>query len=154
MSLLVCIRRNISRKPKWHKSPRTRSLNCTAQRTSNDRLQLKTPMSEIVEGCTMPALIHGAARIRQNPAGRRRTSPEGGNRGMLPRGPGNLNSYGDLMLRSWVWCADDADQPDGNVASVCMCAMLARIRRIFRQHLRQETTQFQQRAKPSPIGAG
>lgn len=59
----------------------------------------------------MPALIHVAARIQQSPAGRRRTSPEGGNRGMLPRGSGNLNGYGDLTDRSWAWCGDDADQP-------------------------------------------
>lgn len=38
---------------------------------------------------------------------------------MLPRGPGNLNSYGDLTVRSGAWCADDADQAVANVAKVC-----------------------------------
>jgi hypothetical protein len=76
----------------------------------------------------MPALIHGADRIRQNPAGRRRTSPEGGNRGMLPRGLGNPNSYGDLMLCSGLGALT---MPTNRTAMLRRCAMAARIRSLF-----------------------
>jgi hypothetical protein len=99
----------------------------------------------------MPALIHGADRIRQNPAGRRRTSPEGGNRGMLPGGPGNPNGYGDLILRSGLVALTI---PTNRTAMLRRCAISTRIRSVFRSHLRQETMQFPQSAKPSPIGAG
>jgi len=44
----------------------------------------------------MPALQHETARIQQNFEGRRRTSPEGGNRGMIEGVSENATIYGDL----------------------------------------------------------
>ena len=49
-----------------------------------------------VKGCQMPALQHETVRMPQNFEGRRRTSPEGGNRGMIEGVSENATIYGDL----------------------------------------------------------
>jgi SAM-dependent methyltransferase len=53
-----------------------------------------------VKGCQMPALYARAVGTRQNSGGRRRTSLEGGNRGMRSGESGSATVYGDLNGRS------------------------------------------------------
>jgi len=49
----------------------------------------------------MPALHYMAVLLRHTAEGRRRTSPEGGNRGPRSGELGRLTVYGDLRM-SWV----------------------------------------------------
>ena len=42
----------------------------------------RAPVADAVKGCQMPALNHRPTKCQQNAKGRRRTSPEGGNRGI------------------------------------------------------------------------
>jgi hypothetical protein len=51
----------------------------------------------IVKGCRMPALMRSPVKVQRSPAGRRRTSLEGGNRGMLRRSSGSPQVYGVCM---------------------------------------------------------
>jgi hypothetical protein len=60
----------------------------------------------------MPALTRRRVSVRRRRAGRRRTSLEGGNRGMPRGGPGRLNRYGDLMLGSAAGRCDRAAWTD------------------------------------------
>ena len=64
------------------------------------------PMSPSVKGCQMPALSRRRLRTHRCSVGRRRTSPEGGNRGMLRGSRGRPHGYGDLN-RPWVGCGSD-----------------------------------------------
>ena len=49
-----------------------------------------------VKGCQMPDLKHRATRMQQSSEGRRRTSLEGGNRGLRSGESGSAAVYGDL----------------------------------------------------------
>ena len=55
-------------------------------------------MTCIVKGCKMPAPNRKPVRVRKDSTGRRLTSLEGGNRGMLPRSHGRQSRYGDLSF--------------------------------------------------------
>jgi hypothetical protein len=59
-------------------------------------MNLKRPTDAIVKGCQMPALHRMSILLRQNSGGRRRTSLEGGNRGLRSRKYGSATLYGDL----------------------------------------------------------
>ena len=58
--------------------------------------------SQFVKGCAMPALTRKGAMTCRGDAGRRRTSLEGGNRGMPHCRWGKLRGYGDLRGRRWA----------------------------------------------------
>ena len=60
----------------------------------------KQSLSDYVKGCQMPALYARAVGTGQNSGGRRRTSLEGGNRGMRSGESGSATVYGDLNGRS------------------------------------------------------
>ena len=67
-------------------------------------------MSPSVKGCTMPALTRRPDSTRASQAGRRRTSLEGGNRGMHRWRLGSLPVYGDLKGCTRAGRGDEADQ--------------------------------------------
>jgi hypothetical protein len=55
-------------------------------------------MSSFVKGCQMSALSRRPVSGHEGSTGRRLTGLEGGNRGMMRRGCGRRQRYGDLTL--------------------------------------------------------
>jgi hypothetical protein len=64
----------------------------------------------------MPALRCRTVKTRRSLLGRRRTSLEGGNRGMPRRGAGGLVGYGDLMVRTRAVRGNRADRAENVMA--------------------------------------
>jgi hypothetical protein len=104
-----------------------------------------------VKGCQMPALTHSPAGKQQNSEGRRRTSLEGGNRGMYRGGSGQATCYGDLSgFLSFDMTSKQVCQPmtlPGRSIEEPMSL-------IFRCGGEQETWILRHPAKPSRIGSG
>src|SRR5271169_585443 len=72
--------------------------------------------SQFVKVCLMPAQKRRRARTWRRRGGRRRTSLEGGNRGMPGCGPGTLDGYGDLRAGFRVGHSIRAGRAGGEMA--------------------------------------
>ena len=64
-------------------------------------------LPEFVKGCLMPAHIAMTVGMAQGSAGRRRTSPEGGNRGAKAGWYSLPECYGDLNDRGGVEASNE-----------------------------------------------